>query len=128
MVVDDDSAGRFLLEHRLRKTFKDCAVIACTCPSEALAMLRAGCFDAIITDHQFGGETGSELISQARRRGVACPILMVTSSDDPKVQHAAYAAGATKIFMGGRGDFSEFLRHLLEYAAETNTPERAPDA
>lgn len=113
MVVDDNPDGRFLLEHRLRKMFKDCSVIACTGASEALGLLPAGCFDAIVTDHVLGRETGSEMIAQARRRGVTCPILMVTSSDDPEVERAAYAAGATKIFMAGRGDFREYLRHLL---------------
>ncbi len=117
MVVDDDPNGRFLVEHRLRKTFAECAVVACTSPSEALGMLRAGCFDAIITDNQFGWESGSEFISQARRRGLACPILMVTSSEDPKIERAAYSAGATKTFMGGRGDFTEFLRQLLTFSA-----------
>jgi CheY-like chemotaxis protein len=128
MVVDDDADGRFLLEHRLRKTFKDCAVIACTSPSEALGMLRAGSFDAIVTDHQFGGESGSELISQARRRGVACPIVMVTSGDDPNVQRAAYTAGATKVFMGGRGNFPEFLGQLLDCNRGESAPPRLPAA
>jgi CheY-like chemotaxis protein len=113
LVVDDDADGRLLIEHRLRKAFEDCAVVACTGPSEALSLLRGRAFDAIITDNQFAGESGSELISQARRRGVSCPILMVTASDNPQVQRDAYAAGATKIFMGGRGDFTEFLRPLL---------------
>jgi CheY-like chemotaxis protein len=120
MVVDDDPDGRFLLDHRLRRTFKDCAVIACTSPTEALGMLRAGCVDAIVTDHQFGGESSCDLITQARRRGVACPILVVTASDDPKVQSAAYAAGATKVFMGGRGDFPEFLRQVINRIGKTH--------
>jgi CheY-like chemotaxis protein len=124
MVVDDDADGRFLAERRLRKAFTDCAVVACTNPSEALGMLRAGCFDAIITDNQFGGESGSEFITQARRRGVACPILMVTASDDPTVQRDAYAAGATKIFMAGRGDFPEFLRHTLDPTPSEQTADR----
>jgi CheY-like chemotaxis protein len=124
MVVDDDADGRFLLEHRLRKAFPDCAVVACTTPSEALAMLRSGHFDAIITDNQFRLETGSEFIGQARRRGLVCPILMVTSSEDPKVQRDGYAAGATRIFMAGRGDFTECLRHLLHpTTAAASAPE-----
>ena len=100
-------------------------MIACTNPSEALGMLRAGCFDAIVTDHQLGGESGCELIAQARRRGVACPILMVTAGDDPTLERAAYAAGATKIFMGGRGDFPEYLRHLLNCSVEENASKAA---
>jgi CheY-like chemotaxis protein len=125
MVVDDDADGRFLIEHRLRKAFNDCAVVACAAPSEALAMLRADGFDAIITDNRFGAETGSEFIFQARRRGLVCPILMVTSSEDPNVQRDGYAAGATRIFMAGRGDFTDCLRHLLNRTAVASAMEQA---
>jgi CheY-like chemotaxis protein len=125
LVVDDDADGRFLIEHRLKRAFEDCAVVACTSPSEALGMLRAGCFDAIITDNGFGLESGSDFISQARRRGVACPILMVTSSEDPNVERAAYAAGGTKIFMAGRGDFPGFLQHLMSRTALQRAAEHA---
>ncbi len=100
-------------------------MIACTSPSEALGMLRAGFFDAIVTDHRLGGEPGSEFIAQARHRGVACPILMVTAGHGPHLERAAYAAGATKIFMGGRGDFPEYLRHLLGCSMEENASEKA---
>lgn len=127
MVVDDEPSGRFLLEHRLRRAFKDCSVVACTMASDALSMLRASCFDAIITDNELGWESGSEFITQVRHRGVMCPIIMVTSSDDPKVERAAYTAGATKVFMAGRGDFPEFLRHLLSRASAESGFEQTAD-
>jgi CheY-like chemotaxis protein len=122
MVVDDDADGRFLLERRLGKVFKECTVIACKTPSEALDLLSAGSTDAIVTDNHFGWESGSEFIEQARGRGVTCPIVMVTSSDDPKVQRAAYAAGATMVFMAGQGDVPEFLRQALNYSADADEP------
>ena len=120
MVVDDDTDGRFLLEHGLRKAIRDCAVVACTSADEALCLLKGTRIDALITDHRLGLGSGAEFISQARRRGVMCPILMVTRSDDPRVQSEAYAAGATEVFMGGRGDFADVLQRLLTRAAPEN--------
>lgn len=113
MVVDDDADGRFLFEHRLRKTFKDCAVFACASVSEALPLLNGAQLDAIITDHQLGGQSGCDFIGQIRRRGITCPVVMVTGNDDPKIERDAYQAGATKVFQGGSGDFADFLRALI---------------
>lgn len=113
MVVDDDADGRFLFEHRLRKTFRDCAVFACASASEALPLLKTSRVDAVVTDHELGGQTGCDFISQIRRRGVTCPVLMVTGSDDPQIERDAYKAGATKVFKAGRGDFADFLRLLI---------------
>lgn len=126
-MVDDNADGRFILEHRLRKAIDGCAVVACASAAEALCLLQSVRIDAIITDHRLGLESGAELTGQARDRGLNCPIVMVTSSDDPQVQADAYAAGATKVFLGGRGDFAEFLQRLLSRAtpaAEEQAPGR----
>ena len=114
MVVDDDEDNCILVEHRLRKTFKHCAVVACKSGSDALTVLQERPIDAIITDHNLGLETGSDFIRHARDRGVTCPILMVTGSEDPRIQRDAAEAGATKVFCGGKGDFCSFLAPLLE--------------
>jgi two-component system, NtrC family, response regulator HydG len=113
MVVDDNPEGRFLLEHQLRKALNPCAVVACASASEALIMLQTTRIDAVITDNGLGLDSGIELIGQARSRGITCPIVMVTGSDNPQVQRDAYCAGVTKVFLGGRGDFAEFLKRLL---------------
>ena len=113
MVVDDDEDGRFLFGHRLRKSMKDCVVVACSSAKEALPLLENGEIDAIVSDHQLGEESGCAFIGEARQRGVGCPIVVVTGNEDPAVERNAYAAGATKVFQGGRGDFAEYLRLLL---------------
>lgn len=119
MVVDDNPEGRFLLEHQLRKALTPCSIVACASASEALGVLQTSRIDAVITDNGLGLDcSGVELISQARSQGITCPIVMVTGSDNPKVQSDAYSAGVTKVFMGGRGDFGGFLQRLLSRSTE----------
>ena len=127
MVVDDDVDGRFLVEHHLRRSLKDCAVVACPSANDALLLLEARPVDAIVTDHHLGKSSGADFIRQARHRGIMCPIVMVTGSDDPQVEREAYEAGATKVFLGRRGDFADFLLRLFEtrhlaHGAEKNRP------
>lgn len=113
LIVDDDPDNRFLLAHGLKKLFKDCAVVSCSSAAEAMALVKTKQIDAIITDHHLGDQTGCEFISQVRRRGVSCPMVMVTGSSDPKVEHDAYLAGATKVFPAGRGDYAGFVARVL---------------
>ncbi len=118
LIVDDDADNRFLLAHAITKSVKECSVVACASSAEALAMVKTRRIDAIVTDHHLGDQAGADFIGQVRRRGVACPIVMVTSSSDPKIERDAYQAGATKVFMGGRGDFGSFLRRAVAEPAQ----------
>lgn len=81
--------------------------------AEALALVKTKQIDAIVTDHLLGDQTGCEFIGYVRRRGIICPIVMVTGASDPKVEQEAYRAGATKVFPNGRGDFAGFVGRLL---------------
>lgn len=113
LIVDDDADNRFLLTHAITKSVKECSVVACGSAAEALALVKTRRIDAIVTDHHLGEHAAADFIGQVRRRGVACPIVMVTSSSDPRIEREAYQAGATKVFMGGRGDFGSFLRRAV---------------
>jgi CheY-like chemotaxis protein len=112
LIVDDDPDNRFLLAHGVQKSL-ECAVVACSSAAEALALVKTKQIDAIVTDHHLGDQTGSEFIGQLRRRGVTCPMVMVTGSSDPKVEQEAYRAGATKVFPSGRGDYAGFVGRVL---------------
>jgi CheY-like chemotaxis protein len=113
LIVDDDADNRFLLTHAIKKSVKECSVVGCACSAEAIVLIKTRRIDAIVTDHHLGDLTGADFIDLVRRRGIVCPIVMVTSSSDPRVERDAYQAGATKVFMGGQGDFASFLRRAV---------------
>jgi CheY-like chemotaxis protein len=111
--VDDDEDGRFLMEWSLKGALKDCSVVVCSSADEAVQRLESMQPDAIVTDHQLGRQSGCEFIGYLRRRGLTCPVVMVTCSDDPDVARDAYAAGASKVFRAGNDDFAVFLKNQL---------------
>jgi CheY-like chemotaxis protein len=120
LIVDDDADNRYLLAHAITKAIKECSVVSCASSAEALALVRTRHIDAIVTDHHLGDVAGSEFIGQVRRRGVACPIVMVTASSDPRIEREAYQAGATKVFMSRRGDFANFIRCAIAETPRTS--------
>jgi CheY-like chemotaxis protein len=114
LLLDDDPDIRFLHRRALQQGFRGCAVIETLTCHEALAALTdAAAFDAVISDHQLQGPSGAECIGLMRARGLTCPILLVTSSDDPRVHQKACQSGATRVFPPDDTDFVAFLRTKL---------------
>lgn len=113
MLVDDDVDGRFLAERSLKKVLGGCSVVLCSSADDAVRQLESTHPDAIVTDHQLGRQSGCEFIEYVRGKGLACPIIMVTCSDDPEVARKAYRSGATKVFRAGGNEFAEFLKTQL---------------
>ncbi|MDP3073812.1 MAG: response regulator [Opitutaceae bacterium] len=116
LIVDDDQDGRFLLERALVGQFEGAEILSCASAQAARAALDQTRIDAIVTDNKLGGESGVEFIRGLRQRGITCPVVVVTGSTDPKVERAAYEAGANKVFSADRGDFATYLRAALSSA------------
>lgn len=112
-MVEDDTAIRFLRRRELEKRFPGCAVTECDGGEAARQLASGQTFDAVLTDYKLPDLTGTELITELRRLGLVCPILMVTGSDDPEVHRAALDAGATEVLSGSRPAFAEALVSLL---------------
>ncbi len=114
LLVDDDRDCRFLAEWTLKKTFNDCSVVSCSSFDEALARLGEVRPDAIVTDNQLGVRSGCDLIEYVRANNIACPVVMVTCSEDPQVMDKAYRVGVTKVFRSGDDEFAVFLKAQLD--------------
>lgn len=114
LIVDDDEDARFLTRHALEKAFPGAEVIACATSEEALESAASRVFDGVITDHHLAAAEGAGLVRELRARGVACPIVMVTASSDPKVYRRAYDAGAEYVFANGDYDYVSFFRARLK--------------
>ncbi len=128
LIVDDDRDGTFFTERMLRKHLGPCFLLTAAGVDAALPLLRKARIDAIVTDHHLGPRTGCDFVAEARYLGIACPILLVTASDNPHVAAEAYGAGATKVFPAGREDFALFLQQLLQGGKALPVRLLVPDA
>ncbi|MBW6505906.1 MAG: response regulator [Rhodobacteraceae bacterium] len=81
LVIDDLMVNRVILERQLQ-TY-GLAVTLCRSGAEALAALDAGGrFDVVLTDHQMPDMDGLQLVMRLREKGLATPILLLTSNPD----------------------------------------------
>lgn len=78
LVVDDQFINRTILERQLVPC--GISVVLCRSGAEALAALADGAFDAILTDHEMPEMDGLTLAQAIRDRGIATPIVLLTSN------------------------------------------------
>ncbi len=84
LVVDDDEDTRQLIAFALGKSRY--AITEAADGEAALAALRAGRFDLVITDYDMPGVTGAEMLKRATREGILgqASSLVVTAHPDPR--------------------------------------------
>ena len=84
LVVDDDEDTRQLIAFALRASRFEVAEVVDG--ESALAALRAGSFDLVITDYDMPGMTGAEMLKRATGEAVIgnAAALVVTAHDEPK--------------------------------------------
>ncbi|MEM1360895.1 MAG: response regulator [Pseudomonadota bacterium] len=86
LVIDDQKINRLILEKQLDAM--GLTVTSCRSAQEAMEADPGG-FDVILTDHQMPDMSGVELADSLRRKGVAAPILLLSSN--PGVVRASEA-------------------------------------
>lgn len=84
LVVDDDQDTRDLVAFALQA--KHYAVTAAADGASALAALRDGRFDLVVTDYDMPGVTGADLLKQAAAEGLigGASALVITAHPDPR--------------------------------------------
>lgn len=92
-MVDDRLEMRELLGDVLREA--GAAVVVCASGIEALGAMRAGRFDALVSDLQMPAVNGLELLRRLRARQCDTPAIAVTGDPDPGLRDpfAAVLAG-----------------------------------
>lgn len=91
-LVDDDASMRWVLERALRQ--EGMAPTAFDQADAALAALRSGRPDALITDIRMPGRSGLELLSEIRANHPQLPVIVMTAHSDLDSAVAAYHGGA----------------------------------
>jgi two-component system capsular synthesis sensor histidine kinase RcsC len=78
LVVEDNPINRLIIKEQLE--LLGCHVTLATNGNEALAALRCGSYDAMLTDINLPDMTGFELFARARAAGDALPVIGTTAS------------------------------------------------
>ncbi|MGN6554565.1 MAG: sigma-54-dependent transcriptional regulator [Verrucomicrobiota bacterium] len=92
LIVDDDSGQRSLLHSFLNS--QGFETITVESGESALATLRAGKFDMMISDVRMPGLSGLETLRLARKEHATLPVLLVTAFTDVRDAVAAMRDGA----------------------------------
>ncbi len=91
-IVDDDASIRWVLERALKQAgmtptaFEDA--------DSALAALRRGEPDVLVTDVRMPGKSGLDLLDEVRTRRPKLPVIVMTAHSDLESAVAAYQGGA----------------------------------
>ncbi len=93
LVVDDERNIRESLQRLLSLEEIDSASAADG--REALELLRAEQFDAIVTDLRMPVMGGQELLERAREEGVRCPVIMISALGEIRDAVSALKSGAS---------------------------------
>ena len=91
-IVDDDASIRWVLEKALRQA--GMAPTAFEDADAALAALRRGEPDVLVTDVRMPGRTGLDLLGEIRTRRPKLPVIVMTAHSDLDSAVAAYQGGA----------------------------------
>ena len=112
LAVDDDVEMCGLLEARLSK--RGYTVVTCTSANEALDLVSARPFDAVIADVQMGGMNGLDLCERIMANLPDLPVVVMTA-------HGSMEAAVQALRVGAR----DFITKPFEFDALRATLERA---
>ena len=115
LIVEDDPDGRELMAELFR--LHDWSVTAVPTTVDALALLRRGGFDVVISDENLEGESGSKMLRAACREGLLASVgVVMYTAEDHKLDLPAGARVLHKPLGTGQ------LVHEAEIAAEQALP------
>jgi DNA-binding NarL/FixJ family response regulator len=95
IAVVDDSESDLICVQRLVKRMRQwrVEVLSFLDPEEAAAALPPMKIDLIVTDYHMGRWTGLDLVGQLREAGQDAPVILLTGSDDTRLQTRSEEAG-----------------------------------
>ena len=91
-IVDDDASIRWVLERALRQA--GVASKSFEHADAALAALRQGAPDVLVTDIRMPGRSGLEMLEEIRAKRPRLPVIVMTAHSDLESAVAAYQGGA----------------------------------
>ncbi|HWD19266.1 MAG TPA: response regulator [Verrucomicrobiae bacterium] len=122
VLLIDDEENSFILLRRMLGKVPDKKFVMEWAPDYAagLTALESRRHDVCLLDYRLGPETGLDLLREAVARGVATPMIILTGSDDPKVDLEATALGASDFMLKDSLDpiiLERVIRYSIQHAA-----------
>ncbi|MDA8433706.1 MAG: sigma 54-interacting transcriptional regulator [Nitrospiraceae bacterium] len=92
LVIDDEESIRFTFDAFLSD--EGYSVQTAGSYDQAVGLLGETDFDVVFADIILGGRTGIDVMREARRRGLTCPVVMVTGAPNVETASEAVRLGA----------------------------------
>src|SRR5512135_701398 len=92
LVIDDEESIRFTFETFLSDA--GYSVQTAADYDQAVALIEKTDFELIFADIILGGKTGIDVMREARRRNLTCPVVMVTGAPNVETASEAVRLGA----------------------------------
>jgi len=93
LVVDDSKSIRSLIDFSLDE-FQELQIVEGIHGADALNRLDEHDFDLILSDVNMPIMNGIEFTTECRKRGITCPILILTTESESSMKAKGKAAGA----------------------------------
>ncbi len=121
LLIDDEESVFILLRRFLAKVpDKKFVTEWASSYDEGLAALQENRHDACLLDYRLGQRTGLDLLREASALSVQAPIIILTGSDDPKVDLEAMELGAADFLLKDQLDavvLERVIRYSVQHAA-----------
>lgn len=121
LLIDDEENSQVLLRRMLSKAPDKRFVLDWAASyNQGLAALQTRRHDVCLLDYRLGPQTGLELLQAAVERGVETPIIILTGSDDPKVDLEATQLGASDFLLKDALNpviLERVIRYSIQHAA-----------
>ncbi|HEY3853165.1 MAG TPA: response regulator [Verrucomicrobiae bacterium] len=121
LLVDDEEASFFFLKRLLsRVPQKSFTTDWASTYDAGMTALNENRHDVCLLDHRLGPRTGLDLLREAGAQNIQIPIIILTSSDDPKVDLQAAELGAADFVPKDRMEpvmLERVIRYSVQHAA-----------
>lgn len=121
LLIDDEENSHILLRRMLNKVPERAfAMDWASSYAEGLKALGARRHDVCLLDYRLGPQTGLDLLREAVGHGIETPIIILTGSDDPKVDLEATQLGASDFLLKDSLNpviLERVIRYSIQHAA-----------
>lgn len=115
LIVDDDEDDFVITRDLLRERLSSCLVTWANSFREGVRYLSSGNHDLAIVDFRLGAETGLDLLEKGGQLDWHIPIILLTGTDNPNVDHLATEGGAADYLVKQHLDATA-LERAVRYA------------